>query len=332
MSEILAPHIRQTEKASILCGDVLIALTPLLIFSTVIYGARPLLLALTGMGAALLFEAVCCFLSRRSPRTLLDGTAAVTGALIGMMCSPLTPYWAPVVGAAFAIFIAKAPFGGTGRNLFNPAAAGMAFLTLCFGQILFTYPEPNTLLPLATGDLGAVITAPSPAATLQGGGNTVLSLSELLLGQYPGPIGGTAILLLLAGGLYLLFRRAISPWITLSYLTVCTAFALLFPRAPGGPWNSVVLELCSGALLFCGIFLINDPTTSPGHWLSRLIYGALCGLLVMLLRQNGRFEEGACFAILLMNTTSTVIDRWGWKLSRLTLGFFRRLRKKEERL
>lgn len=292
--------------------DVLITMIPLCVFSAVYYGGRPVILVLIGLVSAVLCETVCCLLMRRIP-TVLDGTAAVTGCLIGVLMSPTSPYWLPAVAAAFAILVAKMPFGGTGRNLFNPAAAGIALVTLCFSSQFFTYPDPSLNAPLPLGDVSDVITAVSPATQLATGGTTVYSWNTLLLGDFPGPIGATAIAVLAACALYLFTRRTASPLITLPYLAVCALCAVCFPRVAGGADTSLMLELCSGYLLFCGVFLLTDPVTAPRYWLGRIVYGALAGLLVMLLRYFGRFEAGACFAVLLMNAFAPIIDRWCWR-------------------
>ena len=301
--------------------DVLITMIPLCVFSAVYYGGRPVILVLVGMVSALLCETICCLLMRRKP-TIMDGSAAVTGCLIGALMSPISPYWLPAVAAAFAILVAKMPFGGTGRNLFNPAAAGIAFVTLCFSTQLFTYPDPGLNAPLPLNDVSQVITGVSPATQLITGGTTVYGWNTLLLGDFPGPIGATAIAVLVTCALYLFTRRTASPLIMLPYLAVCCLCAVCFPRVAGGADISIMLELCSGYLLFCGVFLLTDPVTAPRYWLSRIVYGALAGLLVMLLRYFGRFEAGACFAVLLMNAFAPIIDRWCWRavhsLRRLT--------------
>jgi electron transport complex protein RnfD len=111
--------------------------------------------------------------------------------------------------------------------------------------------------------------------------------------------------------------------ITLPYLATCAFMAILFPRISGTMANSVLIELCSGYLLFCGVFLLNDPVTAPRHWLARVFYGIFAGLLVMLLRYYGRFEEGACFAVLLVNTFAPTLDRVCWyvlNIGRMTKG------------
>lgn len=327
MSDSLhAPHVRSADRTSTMSLDVLVAILPLCIFSAVSYGIRPCLFVLAGIASAILCESLCCLMMRR-PLSILDGTAAVTGALCGVLMSPIAPFWMPMVAAAFAILVVKMPFGGAGRNLFNPAAAGIAVMTQCFSYRFFTYPDPDAMLPMKLGAVSEVVTASSPAAIMQSGGSTTFTWPELLLGQFPGPIGATAILVLCACMLYLFFRRAASPWITLPYLVTCAVIAALFPRVSGGAWNSVLLELCSGYLLFCGIFLLTDPVTSPGHWFGRLVYGVLAGVLVMLLRHIGRFEEGACFAVLLLNACSTLIDRHCWQLTHFVASRLSRFRK-----
>ena len=120
---------------------------------------------------------------------------------------------------------------------------------------------------------------------------------------------------LAACALYLFTRRTASPLITLSFLAVCALSAILFPRLKDAAWQqSVMMELCSGYLLFAGIFLLNDPVTAPRHWLGRLLYGAFAGILVMALRYFGRFEDAACFAVLLVNAFAPILDRWSWRL------------------
>ena len=322
----LAPHIRRTDKASHMSMDVLITLIPLCVFSTVYYGIRPVLLVLTGMVTAILCETICCLLMRRVP-TVTDGTAAVTGGLVGALMSPISPYWLPAAAAVFAIVAVKMPFGGTGRNVFNPAAAGIAVVTLCFDKQLFTYPDPQLNKLISLDMVPQVVSEKSIAAQLHSGGASVYNFITLMLGDFPGPICATAIIVLVACALYLFYRRSASPLITLPYLAVCAACAILYPRITGNWQQSVLLELCSGYLLFCGIFLLNDPVTAPRFWLGRIAYGLFAGILVMSLRYYGRFEAGACFAVLLVNAFAPMIDRGCWHLDRTLRTRF--LKKKE---
>lgn len=310
-----APHLREPRHPIYQTGGVLFCLFSLTGFSCMYYGVRPLLLVLGGLAGAVFTELLCCAAAHRRP-TLSDGTAAVTGALIGAMMSPLTPFWVPVIGAMFAIGVAKMPFGGIGRNIFNPAAAGMAFCAICFATRLFVYPDPSQSTALPLLDTADVITAASPMQQLAGGGIPKLDTVTLLSGDFSGPIGSSGILILLASALFLFVRRSSSPYILGSYLITCAGIAALFPRSDISAGMSVQLELCTGLLLFCGVFLLSDPVTAPRFWLARIVYGVVAGILVMLLRRYGRFECCEFFAVLLVNSFSALLDRTCWSLLR----------------
>lgn len=314
LKNAFAPHLRRSDLSAHMSVDVLIALLALCIFSAVYYGFRPVLLVLVGMLSAIVCETLCCLLMRRKP-SVLDGTAAVTGGLIGAVMSPLSPYWLPAAAAMFAILVVKMPFGGSGRNLFNPAAAGIAAVTLCFPARLFTYPDPGILAPLPLANtVTGVITENSSAALLSTGGDANFSWLSLLTGDFPGPIGATSVIVVLACAVYLFVRRSASPLITFSFLATCALGAALFPRVSGSWYDSILREVFSGYLLFGGIFLLNDPVTAPRQWLGRCAYGVLAGVLTMLLRHFGQFEEGMCFAVLFVNACAPVLDRWCWRL------------------
>lgn len=314
MTEIRAPWLRTEARNETFMLEVEVSLLALLVFSALCYGLRPVLLVACSVIAAVVCELIGNALRHQRP-TVFDGSAVVTGTLIGLLMSPITAYWVPMLASAFAIIVVKLPFGGMGRNIFNPAAAGVALASVCFRNRVFTYPDAmaNPRLPLLKlpADL---ITRPSPAAELAAGAHSSVTFSDIAWGELSGPIGATAILILLGAALFLFLRRTASPLITLPYVAVCAIIALLFPRSEAGALYSMAIELCSGYLLFAGVFLFNDPVTSPKYWLARVVYGVLAGVLVMLLRHVGRFEEGACFAVLLLNTLSSPLDRGCWHL------------------
>ncbi len=308
-----APHLRESQRVFYPSGDVLLCLTALTVFSCLYYGIRPLLLVLSGMVAAVLTELLCCLVAYRRP-TLADGNALVIGGLVGAMMSPLTAFWVPAIGAAFAIGLAKMPFGGNGHTIFNPAAAGMAFCAICFPTRLFVYPDPTQSTWLPLGDTSSVITAISPTQQLSSGGSTSVGWLSLLSGDFPGPIGSAGVLILLASAFYLFSRHSLSMLILTPYLATCSVVAALFPRAAVGTGVSVELELCTGLLLFGGVFLLCDSATAPRYWLARIVYGVFAGILVMVLRWYGRFESCEFFAVLLMNSFSALLDRTCWSL------------------
>ncbi|MGI6264475.1 MAG: RnfABCDGE type electron transport complex subunit D [Acutalibacteraceae bacterium] len=309
-----APYGRLTTSAGSRGWMTALLLLPLALFSGVYYGLRPILLLAVGVAAANVCELLACGLLKRCP-TLFDGSATVTGLLIGLLMSPLSPYWLPALAAAFAIWVVKMPFGGNGHEPFVPAAAGIAVVTQCFPAQLFTYPAPNLIQPLPLWDVSAAVSETSPAALLASGTAPAYSLPAWLLGQIPGPIGATAAVLLIACGIGLFARRLASPLITLPYLLTCAVWALAFPRVAGDPLSGLIGEMCSGYLLFSGFFLLPAAPIAPRHPLARAVYGVGGGALTMLLRANGRFEASACFAVLLMNALAPLIDRGCWRLA-----------------
>lgn len=315
MKHNLAPHIRTEQKSIHMTFDILIATAVLCIFSMFNYGVRPIYIVLLTMLAAVVSEAICCLIRRKPLTTLLDGSAAVTGAIIGLVMSPMVAYWVPMVGAAFAIFVVKAPFGGYGRNVFNPAAAGIALLSYCTPTRLFTYPAigADMKLPLAmeiSADEIAVGT--SLASQIRSGATPTVNRLHLLIGDFVGPIGATATIILLTCAAFLIFRRSASAWTILPYFITCAICAWLTPCTSLGILHSTLAQLCAGYVLFTGVFLLNDPVTTPRFWLGRVVYGTLTAILVMLLQQVGRVEAGSCFAILIMNALSPIIDRWSY--------------------
>ena len=310
----VAPHLREAQRPAYQSFGVLLCLVPLTAFSCLHYGVRPLLLVICGILSAVITEFVCGLFRHGRP-SMSDATCMVTGSLIGAMMSPLTPFWVPAVGAAFAIGVVKMPFGGTGRNIFNPAAAGMAFCAVCFPTRLFVYPDPTLTDSLPLLDTSAVITAASPTAQLNSGGTTSYGWISLLSGDFPGPIGSTGVLILLACAVYLFMRRSSSLYILVPYVIVCAISAALFPRASIDAATSVSLELCTGLLLFSGVFLLCDPVTAPRFWLARILYGIIAAILTMILRHYGRFECCEFFAVMLANSFSPILDRSCWHLT-----------------
>lgn len=316
MSKMKAPFIRTEARFGRMIFDMILAATVLGIYSAVTYGLRPLMILVLCMLTALVCEAVCCIIGRRPLRMVLDGTAAITGLTVGLLMSPMVDMWVPMVGTAFAIVVAKAPFGGTGRNVFNPAAAGVALLTYCVPNAMFTYPAiRGAALPLSfTLNEVPIATEVSLAGQIKTGAVPSIDSVDILLGDFAGSIGTTAFLILLMLMGYLMVRRTVSPWVVLPYFITCVLMAWSAPLSSMNPLHSLLLQLGSGYVLFAGIFLINDPVTAPRFWLGRVVYGVLTAMLVMLLQREGRFEAGSCFAVLLMNAFSPIIDRWSWHL------------------
>ncbi len=321
----IAPHIRSEQHTGHMIADVLLVALCLCIFSTFNYGLRPVITVLLSILSAMVCEAICGLCRRQGLRSLRDGSAAVTGAVIGLTMSPMVAYWVPMMASAFAILVVKAPFGGYGRNIFNPAAAGIAIVSYCFPYRMFTYPALSgiTRLPLVLSGSTPIVTEASLAAQLRTGATPTLTYMEMALGDFGGPIGATATLILLAAMAYLLCRRSASGWLILPYMITCIVIAWFTPCTGLGHLYGTAAQLCSGYVLFTGVFLLNDPVTTPRFWLGRLIYGVFTAILVMLLQRIGRAEAGSCFAILIANILSPMMDRWSWHIWRAITRRFR---------
>ena len=218
-----------------------------------------------------------------------------------------------VVAAVFGVAVAKQPFGGVGENIFNPAAAGMAFAIVCWPTDVFTYPVPFERIPLLLSPDTVLRYGTSPAKALALGGLPASTLLDTLMGNVPGPMGCTGILVLFTCLLFLAVRRSVHVLPSLAFLAGAAAMAVLIPRAGG---LAAAYELMCGMLPFAAVFMINDPVTSPKRSLPMLVYGAMTGVISILFRHLGSYEESVIFAILVMNSAVWMLDLWGEQLAR----------------
>jgi electron transport complex protein RnfD len=294
-------------------GDTLLPLLFLLAAAIYYTGVRALTLTLISVISCIVFE----YLYRRflgKNRTVGDLSAVVTGLIIAF-CMPVTaPVWFPIVGAFFAIIVVKQLFGGIGRNIFNPAAAAICLLTVTWPGIMSQFPMPTEKFSaFATPKdftQGISVLTSLKKSTMPNN-----SIFEMLIGYVPGNFGTSAIIILLAAGLVLLFRRIINWRIPVSLLLTVAVFAFIFPRCPSGRIDSVFYELFSGSLMFVAIFMATDPVTSPVTNFGRVFYGITCGLVTVFMRYFGIYPEAAFFALLLVNPFVLAFDRLGWRIS-----------------
>lgn len=338
-----APHIRHNENTRALMIDALLAMLFLYGMAYFYYGPRVLMLGIASVVAAVVCDIIGLLLARHrvNPRDL---SAVVTGMLIPLFLPAAIDYHIVIAAAAFGILVAKHPFGGVGHNVFNPAAAGFSFAAICFPDKVFAFTSPSVYLPVS-GPIETPFLS-SPAFTLSLGGVPNHELVDMLLGSFPGPMGATNILVLIACLLYLLFRGTVR-WQTPVFFFIAVAlFAFAFPR--GGEEltadfltraeisahefifqgeqialdftaraTMTAYELMSGCLLLGGIFLLGDPVTTPKRDWSKMAFGLVAGIVAMLFRRYGGFEEALPFAILLMNASVWGFDMLGEYLAHL---------------
>ena len=299
-----APHIRARETNRSMMADVIIALLPLYLMAFYFYGTRALLLGATGVFTCVVSDMLCVILrgQRVNPR---DFSPVVTGMLIPLLLPATVPFRLVVIGGIFAMVFVKHPFGGTGQNLFNPAAAAFALLAISWSDQIFLYPQPLSDLSA----LESLRLVEGPARTMALGGLPVFNVLDLLTGNFAGPMGATNTLVLLTCLMYLIFRRTVSWQTPISFLLTAALIAFFFPRVETSGLNSVVLELCSGTLLLGAVFFLPEPVTSPKRGLAKYFYGITAAVVTMLFRRFGGFEETVMFAILLMNAFVPALDR-----------------------
>lgn len=305
-----SPHIKRRDTTRSIMLDVIVALTPALIWGFYVFGPRALVVVLISVASSVLFEYLVRLILHR-PTSIGDLSAVVTGLLLGLNLPSSVSYWIPVVGAFFAIVVVKQLFGGIGKNFLNPALAGRAFL-FAWPEEMTSFPAPFVWLdPLvfSYSDSADAIAEATPLAALKSGVMPEASTLDLFLGRCAGSIGEISAALLLVGGIYLLCRRVITWHIPVAYIGTVALLTFIFPKAE--PAASFMLgELVSGGLVLGAVFMATDYATSPITASGRLIFGVGCGAVTVLIRYFGGYNEGVSFAILMMNMLVYYIDKF----------------------
>lgn len=287
----LSPHVRDSASTRRIMLQVCLALLPALAFGVWAFGLYALLVVALSVASAVGTEALVQRCLKR-PITISDGSAAVTGLLLGLTLPPEAPWYVPVFGAVFAIFIAKQVFGGLGDNFVNPALAGRAFLLACWPVEMTSYPNPFAV---------DALTSATPLADA-GFAQNAAALQNAYLGLVPGTIGETCKLALLLGAAYLLLRRVIDWRIPVAYLGSLALLSWAFGE-------NGLLAIGLGGAILGAFFMATDYVTSPITPWGKLVYGVGCGLITFAIRTWGAYPEGVTYAILLMNVAAPLIDR-----------------------
>lgn len=288
--------------------DVLIALLPVTLISIYMYRWYAVFLIAVSMVSAALFELLFRKIMKKQA-TLHDCSALVTGLLLALCLRPGTPWWTVVLGAFFAVGIAKELMGGLGWNRFNPALFGLAAVTLLAPLYVGTTSTFAAPLRQFFGSLD-VITQATPLALLKQGLYDQLSLSGLLIASPGGALGETSALALIIGGAYLLYKKQIRWQIPASMIATVLVIATFW----GNPLENIaagvpLYHVLAGGLLLGAFFMATDWVTSPITAKGELVFGIAIGILVMLFRKALGPTEGVAFSILIMNAFVPLIDR-----------------------
>jgi electron transport complex protein RnfD len=295
--------------------DVLLALAPVVAASVWFFGVSALfVIAAAGLGAM----ATERLLGRSGPAgsPLKDGSAALTGVILGLTLPPGFPLWMAFLGGVAAIGLGKLVWGGLGHNLFNPALVGRAFLQAAFPIAITTWSPPgglwtirasNFAWPLMHGTPDAVTTA--TPLNLMKFAHEATPAAELLRGSVAGSLGETSAAVILLAGLWLAARRTFDWRIPAGILITVSLFSGILYLLGPDRYPTPLFMLFSGGLLFGAVFMATDPVTSPispkGAW----AFGFGIGVLVVLIRVWGGLPEGVMYAILLMNAATPLIER-----------------------
>ncbi|NLZ35991.1 MAG: RnfABCDGE type electron transport complex subunit D [Clostridiales bacterium] len=305
-----SPHIKAQDTSRSIMIDVLIALAPAMIWAVYVFGFRSLTITLISVLSCVGFEFLYQKLLHK-PITILDFSACVTGVLIGFNLPSTAPLWLPIAGSFFAIVIVKQLFGGIGKNIVNPTLAARVFL-FSWTTHMTTFAKPFEKLSASAFTVKLsedVIATATPMVYLNQGALPQQSLLEMFLGIRPGVIGEVSVLLLLAGGVYLLIRKVITWHIPVAYI-LTVGLVSIFTAPAGNAIDYSLAQMMGGGLILGAVFMATDYTTSPVNNTARLIFGVGCGLLTVFIRIFGGYSEGVSFSILIMNLLVYYLDRF----------------------
>ena len=303
-----SPHLHTKTSTKSLMRDVVIAMIPAVIVSILFYGWSELLVLGVSVASCVLLEFLITKYLLKKTCTICDMSAVVTGILLALNLPSTTPWWVVFIGAVFAIGVAKMTFGGLGQNLFNPAIAGRVFLLISFPTYMTDWTRPQGFVG---GGLDALSGATPLGLAKEGGVAAIegLDYMDMLFYNIGGSAGELSAIAILIGFVYLLVRKVIRPYITLSILATVAIFSGIFWGINPEQYTDPVFNLLTGGLLLGSVFMATDYVTSPMSNLGGIIYGVGIGVITMLIRYFGAYPEGVSFAILIMNSVVPRINK-----------------------
>ena len=300
------PHIHAKVSTKSLMLDVIIALCPAVIVSFLFYGLGEIAIMAVSVASCVVLEWAITKYLMKKPSTTGDLSAIVTGILLAMNLPPTCPLWVVFIGAVVAIAVAKMSFGGVGQNIWNPALVGRVFLLVSFPTFMTDWTVPAGFISNVDAFSGATLLGQvSILGALEA--DKLVSLQTLFY-NIGGSAGEISALALLAGWVYLLVRKVIKPWITLSIFATVALVACIFHMADPASYTGPLFNLLTGGVILGACFMATDYVTSPMSNWGGVIYGIGIGFIVMMIRYFGSYPEGMSFAILLMNTAVPLIN------------------------
>ncbi|MDD5458023.1 MAG: RnfABCDGE type electron transport complex subunit D [Phycisphaerae bacterium] len=305
---VSAPFARDPLDVKRFMSMVIIALLPCLLASVYFFGLRLLAMIIVSYAAGGAVEVAFAIIRKEN----INEGFLVTGMLFPLILPPTLPLWMVGVGVAFGVFVGKELFGGTGRNVFNPAVVGRCFLALAYPAAMSGnwvkpgYALTGRLFQYVGADKVDAITAATPLVLAKQG--HLANISHMFLGSVSGSIGETSGIAIILGGVFLLVTR-VANWRTVVSIIVSTAiFAGILHYSNPARFAPLMWHLFAGGLLFGAFFMATDPVTCPATNEGKWIYGIIIGVVTLLIRNFTGYVEGVMFAILLGNIVAPILD------------------------
>lgn len=305
---LAAPYTRDPLDVKRLMSMVIVALLPCLIASFYFFGWRLVAMIVVSYMAGGAVEVIFAIVRKEN----INEGFLVTGMLFPLILPPTLPLWMVAVGVAFGVFVGKELFGGTGRNIFNPAIIGRCFLALAYPAAMSgnwtvagTGLTGRMLQYVAASNIDAVSQATPLVLAKQG---KLVELSHMFVGNISGSIGETSALAIVIGGVFLLFTRVANWRTVVSILGSVVVMSGIFHHSNPERFAPAMWHLCAGGLLFGAFFMATDPVTSPITDVSKWLYGIIIGIVTILIRNFTGYVEGVMFAILLGNIIAPILD------------------------
>ena len=298
-----APHLVTNMDTTRIMLMVLIGLAPSFLVSIYVFGMRVIALTAVCIAASMFFEWAWNKLMHKT-QTVGDLSAAVTGTLIAFNVPAGLPYWIAIVGCFVAVIVVKQLFGGMGKNIVNPAITARIVLFISFATEMTTWP-----LPRMAADATSTAT---PLGVLAEGGAELPSNMQMFLGFIGGSMGEVSAIALLIGGLFLIWKKIISPIIPCCFIGTVFVFALIYYGATGEgeALQMAIFHVLAGGVMLGAFFMATVYVTSPLLPMGKVIFGIGCGLLTMIIRLWGQYPEGVSFSILIMNCLTPLIENF----------------------
>lgn len=305
-----SPHVRSNEDTSYIMKQVIIALIPAALSGVYFFRLNAISVMffciLGTVGSEFLYQKIT-----KEESTIGDFSAVVTGLLLAFNVPASLPWWMCLAGGAFAIIVIKMVFGGIGNNFINPALGARAFLLASFPVAMTAWTNPG--VNWIGSNLDAVTTA-TPLSFLKVGAAGVtdltansINMTDMIVGNIGGCIGETSAILIVLGGVYLIYKGIIDYTIPAFYIG--TVFILTFILG-GFSFDFALYELFAGGLMLGGFFMLTDYTTSPMTKKGQIIYALLAGIITSVIRLYGGYPEGVSYSILLANVATPLIDKY----------------------